>query len=184
MLKKLRFFPPVTAWISAAFLYGLLLGLGTAGTLALPHILQLFEDGEARLAIACVFALVASPAVVVAIFHHATSGVLDRLDRGNQRDATGSGSPKARGILPGVQSWWAGVLGCFIFYGVTTLTTFILLFVHPPESDGEHVASVFALVTSVTHLSDAALASAQSALWLALAAQFYNLERRARKAGA
>jgi hypothetical protein len=161
------------AWLNAVLLYGLLNVFGMVVAIVVPALLELLEKSP-RLAMLGFLILVISPAIAVAIAHHGGHGTLDRFDKSGTLK-----EKKARGVFPTIVSWWAGVVGWLILIGTSTVTTFVMLVIFPPEPD-----------RSLTHLFEAALpymsgggvATLQSILWVIIAAQFFNLERRARQA--
>jgi hypothetical protein len=162
---KRGFFPSSLSWLNAALLYGLLQLWGLLSAAIVPVLLELFERSP-RLAMVGFLALVVSPAIAVTLLHHFGHGALDKVDRN---------AKKERDLLPGVASWWAGVLGWFILYATTTVTMFVLLVLFPPEPDRASLLSA-----AWKYSGGSAIASLHSILWVVIAAHLYDLERRAR----
>ncbi len=161
------------AWLNAVLLYGLLNLFGIVVAIVVPALLELLEKSP-RLAMLGFLLLVVSPAVAVAIIHHGGQGTLDRFDK------SGSKEKGQRGIFPSVQSWWAGVVGWLILIGTSLVTTFIMLVIVPPEPDGSAMNLLNAMIPRL--LNEGGIATVQTIIWVIVAAQFFNLERRARQA--
>jgi hypothetical protein len=162
---KRGWFPSSLSWLNAALLYGLLQLWGLASAAVIPALLELFQRSP-RLAMVGFLVLVVSPAVAVTLLHHFGHGALDKVDRSTKKE---------RDLFPGVASWWAGVLGWFILYATTTVTMFVLLVLFPPEPEQASF-----LAAAWKYSGGGAIASLHSILWVVIAAQLYDLERRAR----
>lgn len=155
--------PNTTAWLSAGALYALLHAWSVAAMIAIPLLRELFERSP-RLAILGFLGVALAPVPVAAVVHRFVSGALDQLDvAGRSSRAT-------------VESVWAGLHAWFVLWGASTLTTFVLLLIVPPNPDR---ATFTSLVLSAVDTSNVGLLSLRSAIWLAIAAQLVHLERLA-----
>ncbi len=159
------FLPSPSALISAALLYALLLGSGALAAVVVPSLVELLPTSP-HLAMLGVLGLVLSPGLVIVVVHHASNGKLEQLERRTPS--------AARGFLPDVPSVSAGAHGWLVLYGSSLLTTVIMLVVQPPELEPE----TFGAMALVSRLTGAHAASAQTAVWIAVAATFFELQRR------
>jgi hypothetical protein len=161
--------PSKFAWLSGFCLYGALLAWSALLAFTIPLLLELMRVSP-RLAMLGILGVLVAPAPVIAFVHHAASGVLDLADRGD--------GERARGALPGASSWWAGVLSWCALFAVSTATSVVLLVIFPPEPEPD-VLGVLSLALS--YASGSLRSGVHAVVWITIAAQIYELERRAKK---
>jgi hypothetical protein len=158
--------------IASAF--GLYLFLGVFNVLAgalVPWLLELWERSP-RLGALGWLALIASPAGLVAVMHHATHALMDRFD------VSGATPRVAKGLIPTLESVRAGLFAWFVisFASMASALLFLVIFPPPPGEDTLstllHVATDFRLQATVHAL-----------LWVGVAALLYDVDRRAKMAG-
>jgi hypothetical protein len=163
-MKRPWFVPSGTAVLSASLLYGVLLALGAASAVIVPALLELMRTSP-RLAMVGFLALTVSPAPAIAIVHRFGHGVLDAFDTDSTEELAA-----ARG------SAWAGIYGWLVLYGASVIATLVLLVIDPPRPEPESLNRfVSALVASSRS------ASPHAAVWIAIAAQLYEVELRQRR---
>jgi hypothetical protein len=154
--------------ISAGLLYTLLVGFTVAAGVVVPHLIELIAISP-RLAMLGFFALAISPGVVAAVAHLIAHGALDAFDleaRAKENDL--------------VTSAWAGAQAWLTLYGTSVLTSLVLLVIHPPEPpDPDRLGSL--ALSVVRGGAFGQIVSPQTAIWVLIAATFYELSRRARR---
>lgn len=153
--------------IASAF--GLYLFLGAFNVFAaavVPWLLELWERSP-RLGALGWLALIASPAGLVAMAHHATHGLMDRFDV--------TDAPKvARSIMPGLESVRAGLFAWFVISFASMASALLFLAIFPPPP-GEDMLSTLLHVATDLRLQ----ATVHALLWVGVAALLYDVERRA-----
>jgi hypothetical protein len=153
------------AWVVAILLYALLCGLGVVLGVLWPWFDELWRASP-RLGAVAALAFWLSPVVIVATLHHLVSGVLDARERAKRR---------ARGVLPGIEAWWAGCFAwCTIAFASTT-ASIVMLILSPPDPPPDALA-----MGAVDVLSRSAAPSAYSIVWILLAGIVTSVERAAR----
>lgn len=160
--------PSKYAWLSAFCLYGALLAWSALLAFAIPLLLELMRVSP-RLAMLGVLGVLVVPAPVIAFVHHGASGALDLADPSGER---------TRGLLPGASSWWAGVLSWCLLFATSTAASVVLLVIFPPEPEPD-VLGVLSLALS--YASGSVRTGVHAVVWIVIAAQIYELERRAKK---
>lgn len=161
-MKRAMFLDPVP-WISAALLFGLSWGFGLAASVVIPKLIDLLDHAP-RLAMLGLLLFFLSPAFVTAFAHRATNGAMDKRDR-NGRAASGT-------------SAWAGALAWLVMWGTGFLAMLVMLVLDPPPPGGALVT----VLGAVTRLSARdASTTTHVAVWIAVAATFFAIERGSRK---
>jgi hypothetical protein len=165
-MRRPAFVPSGIALLCAALSFGLLVATAAAFGTVMPHLVDLLETSP-RLAMLGFLGLFVAPAVVVAVVHHTSLRALD-------------GKAFPRSLLPGVESWWAGAHAWLVIGGASVLARLVLLVVEPPKLEpGSLVAT---LTTEAQHVGTLAnVMSAYPLVWIAIAAQLFELERRTRQ---
>ncbi len=151
-----------TALVSAVLLYVLLAVLGAVVASIVPWLLE-FGEEHPRLAALIWLGLLLSPVYAVAVGHHVVHAVLDGVDPARRKHA--------RGLFPGVPSWWAGVYGWLVTVMSTLVAAFLMSALFPPRSLFASLASMVPHDASVT---------VHTAIWIACATLLYQFERVAR----
>jgi hypothetical protein len=175
-MKRPWFVPSPIAVLSGVLLFGLAIALGWVAALVVPHLIELMKT-DPRLAMIGLAALVLSPGLAVVLAHHVGHGALDRFDPAGTPARHGE-----RGLLPSPQSWWAGAFAWLALHGTSILTRLALLVLYPPPPRPD-AAPMYTLVdAAVFHLSVAApSANVALVVWIAIASELYELERRANR---
>jgi hypothetical protein len=171
-MRRPVFVPSGVALLSAALSFGLLVGTAAAIGRFAPYLVELLETSP-RLAMLGFFGLVVAPAFVVVGVHHAGHRTLDGLDAGARR----------RSVLPSVESWWAGAHAWLVIGGTSILARLVTLVIEPPklDPDGRVLAVLTREASAVGTLSN--VMSLYPLVWMAIAAQLFELERRTRRPG-
>ena len=154
--------------LSAVLLAALLAAFATFASMVIPPLGELLRT-EPRLAMLGFLGVAISPAVVIAIAHHFGSGILGAAEK-----LTAS---RRRGLFPDAQSWSAGAHGWLVLIGASVLTNLVLMVLNPPklEPEGMRLASV------VTGLAVTTALTIPSAIWVAVATIFFELQRRSQR---
>ncbi len=162
MPKKLPL-PGPAAWISAVvlFLFSTLVFTGVA--IVLPGYLEWAKEWP-RLGALGGLALLLSPGLALTIAHHSAKGVLDRAEK----------RATPRGLLPTVESVWAGLFGWCVVAFAFCVSTFVLMAIFPPVPDESLVAWFRAQADPRVVLP------VRSIVWLVAAAFAYEAEGRTR----
>jgi len=165
-MRRPVFVPSGIALLSAALSFGLLVATAAAVGAVAPHLVDLLETSP-RLAMLGFFGLIVAPAVVVTVVHHASHRALD-------------GGALRRSVLPSADSWWAGAHAWLVIGGASVLARLVLLVVEPPKLEpGSFVATLTTEANQVGTLAN--VMSAYPIVWIAVAAQLFELERRSRQ---
>lgn len=164
MEKKKLPLPGPAAWISAVVLFVfsslVLSGVG----LLMPAFLELWR-AYPRLGALVGLLLALSPGIGLTIVHHGTKGALDRVER----------RPDPRGILPSVESVWAGLFGWCVFVLANVVGTFVLLVVFPPPPGEDSLAQILLAQTN-----PALVFSIRTIVFVVVSAFAYEAEGRTR----
>jgi hypothetical protein len=170
MMRRPVFVPSAIALLSAGLSFGLLMATSMAIAMLAPHLGELLERSP-RLAILAFLGLVVSPALVVAIVHHVAHRAMDTVDHT---------AATPRSFLPGLESWWAGAHAWLVIGGASVLSRLVMLVIAPPKLEPD---TVFGLLSheaaEVGTLAN--LGTLYPLVWIAVAAQLFELERRARR---
>lgn len=168
-MRRPVFVPSAIALISAALAFGLLMGTAMVIATLAPHLAELIQTSP-RLAMLAFFGLVVAPAVLVAVAHHIAHRTMDTVD---------STARSRRSFLPSVESWWAGAHTWLVIGGASVLSRLVMLVVTPPKLEPDTVFGLLAREASeVGTLAN--VASLYPVVWIVIAAQLFELERRAR----
>lgn len=163
MPKKLPL-PGPASWISAVVLFVftsfVLVGVG----LVMPAFLELWR-AHPRVGAFVALLLVLSPGIALTIAHHTTKGALDRIEK----------RPDPRGILPSVESVWAGLFGWCAFVFSSCVAMFVLLVVFPPPPGEDSLSQILLAQTN-----PALVMSIRTIVFLVTAAFAYEAEARTR----
>jgi hypothetical protein len=157
--------PHPISLISAVLLYVLLALLGAVAVVAVQWLIDVGRDSP-RLAALGWLALLLSPAYSVAILHHIVHKVLDSLDPARRKHKTG--------ILPSLESWYAGVYGWLVTVMSTMVATIVMAILFPPDRD-EGFAQM--LLAATPHNVGVSI---HTLVWILVATGLYQLERAAR----
>lgn len=169
-MRRPIFVPSGIALLSAALSFGLLVGTAMVIGQVAPRLVELLETSP-RLAMLGFFGLVVAPGVVVTIVHHAAHRTLDTVEEAGRRTTA---------VLPRLESWWAGVNAWLIIGGASVLARLVLLVVTPPKLDpGSFVATLTSEANDVGALAN--VMSLYPVIWIVIAAQLFELERRTRR---
>ncbi len=165
-MRRPVFVPSGIALLSAALSFGLLVATASAFATAAPHLIELLETSP-RLAMLGFVGLVVGPAVVVTIVHHASHRALD-------------GVALKRSVFPSIESWWAGAHAWLVILGASVLARLVLLVVQPPKLEPDSfVATLSSEASAVGTLAN--VMSIYPVIWILIAAQLFELERRTRQ---
>lgn len=155
--------PGPAAWISAVVLLVFSSFVFAGVAIVLPGFLEWAKDWP-RLGALAGLALVLSPGLGLVVAHHAAKGVLDRAEK----------RPDPRGILPSVESVWAGLFGWCVVVFAFCVSTFVTLALFPPKEPDALLALLRA------QADPRLLFSIRSIVWLVAAAFAYEAEGRTR----
>jgi hypothetical protein len=168
-MRRAIFVPSAISLISAALAFGLLIATAMAVAKLAPHLGELLRTSP-RLAMLALFGIFVAPALVVAIGHHLAHRAMDGVD---------SSTRTRRSFLPSVESWWAGAHAWLVIGGASVLSRLVMLVLNPPKVEPDTALGMLASEASqVGTLANAA--SLYPILWILVAAQLFELERRAR----
>ncbi len=168
-MKRPWFVPSPISLLCAVLTYVMLGVFTAAATVLVPQLLELLRTAP-HLAMLAILGFVVSPGVVVVMVHHLGHRSLDTVDR--------AAEPKP--FFPRAESFWAGAHAWLTLYGTSVLTSLVLLVITPPKPEPD--ASFLSLFASLArNVSLAHPLSLHSAIWIVIATQIYELERRARK---
>lgn len=150
------------AWLSALALYAALLAWSAFLSVTVPPLLELIRVSP-RLAMLGLFAVVVSPVPAIAAVHHVARRALDAAE-----------GTRAGGVA---ESLWAGAISWCMIFGVSTATSLLLLVLFPPEPEPDALGLVHRFLSFASGDGRAAL---HAGIFVALAAQLYQLERAGR----
>ena len=171
-MRRPAFVPSAIAFLSAALAFGLLMGTAMVLSLLAPHLADLLTTSP-RLAMLAVLGLIIAPALVVAVVHHVAHRTMDTVDS--------TTTSRQRSFLPSVESCWAGVHAWLVIGGASVLSRLVLLVLSPPKLEPDTVLGLLASEAAKVG-TFANVASVYPLLWIMIAAQLFELERRARRA--
>jgi len=164
-MKRPWFVPSPIAFLNGVLLYTLLALFGMLAAAVLPLLIELLRTAP-RLAACGFLGLAVSPAIAVTLLHHSGHRALDRADS----------AARLRRLLPSVQSWWAGAHAWLVLYGTSVLTSLVMLVLFPPEPEPD-VAAFLSEMRSFVGFAN--VMSLHTIVWVAIASQLFELERRA-----
>lgn len=168
-MKSRFWLPGPTAWLSAVLLYVFLSVWGMVAARVIPDLLEMLRTSP-RLAVLGALGLWLGPIALLALFHQATHAMLDGLD------------PKeklAKGVVPSIQSWWAGIFAWLVMFFASSTTTFVLLFVFPPKPPEPDFMAYLGEAVAMQP-GQGTIAFLYLGTWLTLAAWLFNLEKMAK----
>lgn len=166
-MKRPWFIPSPIALLCAVLTYVMLGVYMAAATVLLPQLIELLRTSP-HLAMLAILGFVVSPGVLVAVVHHVGHRSLDTVD----------GVAEPGTFLPRVGSWWAGAHAWLTLYGTSVLTSLVLLVITPPKPEPD--ASLLSLFATLgENVSLAHPLSLHTGIWILIATQIYELERRA-----
>jgi hypothetical protein len=157
-------FPRPAAWFSALALTVFAGLLGTTMSWFYRAGAQVFFEAP-RLAGFAFFLGVLSPIVLIAFGNHTMHRVLDRMAK---RDKG------ARGALPGLMSWWAGLFGWLVLMLAAWVSVTIVMMIHP-QSSFLALYNLFRLDSGL-----ASVLSIPTVVFVIVGASLYQLEARVR----
>jgi hypothetical protein len=170
MMRRPVFVPSAVALLSAGLSFGLLMATSMAIAMLAPRLGELLQSSP-RLAILAFLGLVLSPALVVAIVHHVAHRAMDTVDHT---------AANPRSFFPRLESWWAGAHAWLVIGGASVLSRLVMLVVTPPKLEPDTAFGLF----SQEAAQIGTLANVESLyplVWIVIAAQLFELERRARR---
>jgi hypothetical protein len=156
-------FPRPAAWFSALALTVFAGLLGTTMSWFYRAGAQVFFEAP-RLAGFAFFLGVLSPIVLIAFGNHTMHRVLDRMGKREM----------ARGALPGLMSWWAGLYGWLVLMLSAWTSVTIVMMIHP-QSSFFAFYNLFRLDSGV-----ASVLSIPTVVFVVLGAMLYQVEARVR----
>ncbi len=170
-MRSRAFFDPL-GWLSAVLLLLLERGFGIVSALVVPRLIDLLDESP-RLAMFGFLCLIVSPGFVAGCLHRATHRTMDGFDR------AGSGT-SASGR---VSSTWAGAFAWLVLFGTNLLSMFVMLVLVPPRPNDAHLTLLSTLGAAVlgTSAGERTLNVLHAAIWIAVAALLFGLERASRR---